>query len=145
MADTFAVDVDKWVKLKAKGNTEKVIRATFIQLATKIILRSPVDTGRFRNNWFTSIGTMSSQTTNTISKSGSAAIKRAQDVSKQAPGRIIWLTNNLPYARKLEFGGYGNGPKTSGGFSVQAPNGMVRVTVSEFNEIVRQEARKVNK
>lgn len=145
MADTFAADISKWVSLKAKGNTDKVVRATFIQLATNVILRSPVDTGRFRNNWFTTIGSMSTETTNTPGKAGSAAISRASQVSKGATGRVIWLTNNLPYARKLEFGGYGNGPKTVGGYSIQAPNGMVRVAISEFNEIVRQEARKVNK
>jgi serine protease inhibitor len=145
VADTFSADISKWVELKAKGNTDKVVRATFIQLATNVILRSPVDTGRFRNNWFTSIGRQATGTSTFTQKSGQQAINQAAELSKQAPGRVIWLTNNLPYARALEFGLYGNGPKTTGGYSLQAPSGMVRVTVSEFNEIVRREANKVNK
>jgi hypothetical protein len=42
---------------------------------------------------------------------------------------------------KLEYGGYPNPPKsgsgkTAGGYSIQAPAGMVRVSAAEFGEIV---------
>jgi len=47
------------------------------------------------------------------------------------------MTNNQPYIEKLEFGGFPNPPKagtgkTVGGFSTQAPAGMVRVACSRW-------------
>ncbi|NTX09022.1 hypothetical protein, partial [Myxococcus sp. CA040A] len=40
-------------------------------------------------------------------------------------GDTVYVTNNLPYARRLEFG-----------HSAQAPRGMVRVTVARLREIL---------
>lgn len=42
------------------------------------------------------------------------------------------LTNNLPYAERLEYG-----------WSNQAPQGMVRVNVARFNTLLEEEAAKV--
>jgi hypothetical protein len=59
----------------------------------------------------------------------------------------IVIFNNTPYIRKLEYGGYGkydengnliqpsNGPKTINGFSRQAPQGMVGVTMAQAGQI----------
>jgi lysozyme family protein len=49
----------------------------------------------------------------------------------------MYLTNSLPYAMTIEYGGYPNPPKnptgkTIGGFSTQAPAGVVRVTAEEM-------------
>ncbi|MNT90915.1 hypothetical protein D3C72_2319290 [compost metagenome] len=45
-------------------------------------------------------------------------------------GQMAYLINNLPYAIPLEFG-----------HSNQAPNGMVRVTIARFQQIVEQAIR----
>jgi hypothetical protein len=42
-----------------------------------------------------------------------------------AAGKVHFLTNNLPYALRLEYG-----------WSKQAPHGMVGVTVKEYQQIV---------
>jgi hypothetical protein len=42
-------------------------------------------------------------------------------------GDTIYLTNNLPYIRRLEEG-----------YSQQAPAGMVALTVQEFAQVVNQ-------
>ena len=44
----------------------------------------------------------------------------------------ITLTNNLPYAQRLEYG-----------WSQQAPQGFVRVNVSRFQQLINEEANKV--
>ena len=51
-----------------------------------------------------------------------------------------FITNNLPYITKLEDGGYPNPPKkptgkTVNGYSRQAPNGMVAVTIAEVDNL----------
>lgn len=112
---------------------EKVVRGTILGLAQKVIKRSPVDTGRFRNNWQSSIGNPSPGRTETVDPSGSRAISAAASVSKSLDmGQAFYLTNNLPYAMKLEYG-----------YSAQAPNGMVRITAAEFQSEINKAAAKL--
>jgi hypothetical protein len=64
--------------------------------------------------------------------SGSTAIARGVgELFSFKVGDSIYITNNLPYVANLEFGLYGDGEKTSGGFSKQAPQGFVRITYKE--------------
>ena len=56
----------------------------------------------------------------------------------------IWISTPLQYMKVLEFGGYPNPPlkgtgRTVGGFSTQAPNGMVRRAIEE----VKQQAQSI--
>ena len=52
------------------------------------------------------------------------------------------VTNNLPYSEVIEFGGYKDGPNTTGGFSKKAPQGVVRVNIMRFNKLLADEAKK---
>ena len=67
-------------------------------------------------------------------------------------GSTVYLTNSLPYAAALEYGLFPDPPvrgskKTgeteytvhvAGGYSMQAPQGMVRITVAEFAAAVNK-------
>ncbi|HCP0786341.1 TPA: HK97 gp10 family phage protein [Escherichia coli] len=129
---SFALDVSKFVE-KAKKNPEKVMRQVSIKLFSAIIKASPVDTGRFRMNWMASGGTPASGVTDATDKSGNAATGNATSfVLKAADWREFTLTNNLPYAQRLEYG-----------WSQQAPQGFVRVNVSRFQQLINEEANKV--
>ena len=129
---SFALDVSKFVE-KAKKNPEEVMRQVSIKLFSSIIKASPVDTGRFRMNWMVSGGIPSSGTTDATDKSGNIATGNATSfVLKAADWREFTLTNNLPYAQRLEYG-----------WSQQAPQGMVRVNVSRFQQLINEEANKV--
>jgi hypothetical protein len=94
-------------------------------MAAQLIQMSPVDTGRFRNNWYLSIGYSPNVATNTgADKSGSAALTRiANGLGSAKLGDLIWITNNLPYATRLEYG-----------YSKQAPAGMVRISAARFQQ-----------
>ncbi len=134
----FADEIAAWAKASGK-RLDKVDQAFKIQLSRLVIERTPVGNknlwspkakkyapagyvgGRARNNWFPSIGAPSSQTTKRTGKKGSAAIARAVKVANESVGQIYYLTNNLPYIRRLEYDGH----------SGQAPFGMVRRTVKE--------------
>lgn len=129
---SFALDVSKFVE-KAKKNPETVMRQVSIKLFSAIIKASPVDTGRFRMNWMASGGTPASDTTDAVDKSGNIAIGNATSfVLKAADWREFTLTNNLPYAQRLEYG-----------WSQQAPQGMVRTNISRFQQLINEEANKV--
>ena len=129
---SFALDVSKFVE-KAKKNPEKVMRQVSIKLFSAIIKASPVDTGRFRMNWMASGGNPALGVTDATDKSGNIAIGNATGfVLKAADWREFTLTNNLPYAQRLEYG-----------WSRQAPQGMVRTNVSRFQQLINEEANKV--
>lgn len=129
---SFALDVSKFVE-KAKKNPEKVMRQVSIKLFSAIIKASPVDTGRFRMNWMASGGMSTSGTTDATDKLGNIAIGNATSfVLKATDWREFTLTNNLPYAQRLEYG-----------WSQQAPQGFVRVNVSRFQQLINEEANKV--
>lgn len=129
---SFALDVSKFVE-KAKKNPEKVMRQVSIKLFSAIIKASPVDTGRFRMNWMASGGTPASWITDATDKSGNTATGNATSlVLKAADWHEFTLTNNLPYAQRLEYG-----------WSQQAPAGVVRTNVSRFQQLINEEANKV--
>ena len=129
---SFALDVSKFVE-KAKKNPEKAMRQVSIKLFSAIIKASPVDTGRFRMNWMASGGTSASGITDATDKSGNTATGNATSfILKAADWREFTLTNNLPYAQRLEYG-----------WSQQAPQGFVRVNVSRFQQLINEEANKV--
>lgn len=129
---SFALDVSKFVE-KAKKNPEKVMRQVSIKLFSAIIKASPVDTGRFRMNWMASGGTPAFGTTDATDKSGNIAIRNATSfVLNATDWRDFTLTNNLPYAQRLEYG-----------WSQQAPQGFVRVNVSRFQQLINEAANEV--
>lgn len=123
---SFSSDIRKFSK-KAEGNMDRVAKKIAITAFRRVILRTPVDTGRARGNWFCGNNIIPTQTDNSaIDKSGSKAISDMTNiVTSSEIGVVLTLANNLPYIRKLEYG-----------HSKQAPQGMVRLTVEELNQIV---------
>lgn len=142
MALAFDRQIEAFAK-KTNMSVDRAIRGTSIKLFSAIILASPVDTGRFRANWQASNERPASGTTFSEDKSGSGAINNVTTYINGAPfANEFTLANNLPYAYKLEFGGYtGDGPNTVGGYSTQAPQGMVRINVARFQRILDEQAR----
>lgn len=124
---TFALNLAKQIKA-ANDKAESIVKVTMIELFNRVIQKSPVDTGRFRANWNCSIGSPDLSTSQAIDPSGSGAISKATStvVSYTLNGQSVFLTNNLPYADRLE-----------NGWSKQAPNGMVRLSVMEIQNSVR--------
>lgn len=141
---SFALDVSRFVE-KAKKNPETVMRQVSLKLFSAIIKVSPVDTGRFRMNWQASGSAPASGTTVATDQSGGKAISAVAEYVLKAPDwSEFTMANNLPYASVIEYGGYpGDGPNTVGGFSKQAPQGVVRVNITRFNALLEQEAAKV--
>lgn len=141
---SFALDVSKFVE-KTKRNNETVMRSVSLKLFSAIIKASPVDTGRFRMNWQAAGATPRSGLVAGEDKTGASAIASAETfITNTQAWEEFTLTNNLPYANVIEFGGYpGSGPNTVGGYSKQAPQGVVRINVVRFQQLIDEEAAKV--
>ena len=132
----FADQVKAWER-KTVAKMDLAVRKIALEMFRRIILKSPVDTGRFRGNWQLAIGSVPEGTLELDDKTGTATIaKGAATVMGINAGDTIYFANNLPYARRLEEGGYPDGPKVENGRSSQAPNGMVALTIQEFQSIV---------
>lgn len=126
---------------RARGKSTDVVRAVALELLTGVVEKSPVDTGRLKSNWQVGLGR---KDTTVTSPPGDDPIARGlPKIMQFNAGQKIYLTNSLPYARPLEFGMFPNPPKggqgkTSGGFSAQAKAGMVRITIVEYNQKLRE-------
>lgn len=128
----FTLDIKNFVE-KAKKNPETVARQVSFKLFSAVIKASPVDTGRFRMNWQTAGAVAPSGVIDGTDKGGAAAIGDAASyIFAASDWNEFTLTNNLPYAERLEYG-----------WSNQAPSGVVRVNVARFNTLLEEEAAKV--
>ena len=108
---------------KAKGKFELFIKKLVVDIDASLVLKSPVDTGRFKANWVVGNGFVNTTTTESLQAANNELLINSIKVN----GQNIYLTNSLPYASRLEYG-----------WSKQAPAGMVRITLVEVQSIARQ-------
>ena len=126
---TFSLDVSKFAE-KAGKEADKVVREICLNLYKDITYGTPVDTGRARANWFTSIDAPSGATIEFEGggvAAGALGISRSMPDIAKATGNILWMTNNLPYIYRLEYEGW----------SKQAPRGMVRIAIDNMKRDLR--------
>ena len=136
-------------KTYMKANDD--VRGVYLQGLYNIVLATPVDEGRARNNWFLTADVPSSKKTTSKSK-GLNALRQLRQMPKRVINKKMFFTNNLPYIETLEYGGYPTPVKlgswdvkskeyvikSEGGFSKQAPVGWVRKTLKAMAKKVRQ-------
>lgn len=141
----WSLNLEEWAN-KTKLDTRLALRKIALEAFKRIIERSPVDTGRFRANWGCStLIPYAGYDGGAIDKTGDATKARMMAIVNGWNGQgSIFIINNSHYGVKLEYGGFPIAPKngtgkTAGGFSIQAPQGMVRITVAELkNGLVEQ-------
>ncbi|KQI67043.1 hypothetical protein AN189_17625 [Loktanella sp. 3ANDIMAR09] len=119
------VTISQWTE-KAKGRMDTLVKKVAIDAFSEVILKSPVDTGRFRGNWQVAIGSVPDGILLVDDPTGQVTISKVTAVAQGVKaGQVITLVNNLPYAQRLEYG-----------WSNQAPGGMVRLTAQRWQAIV---------
>lgn len=101
-----------------KDELSKRVRVIAMAMLNEIVLRSPVDTGRFRGNNIVSVG--APVYTSTVNVDPTVAETINQGLSAMTglePFTQVFIQNNLPYAVPLE-----------DGHSKQAPAGIYAVS-----------------
>ncbi|BBT40881.1 HK97 gp10 family phage protein [Pseudomonas putida] len=100
------------------------VRVIAMAMLNEIVLRSPVDTGRFRGNNIVSVGGPVYTATENLDKSGGETIQRGLSaMSGLEPYTQVFIQNNLPYAGPLE-----------DGHSKQAPAGIYAVSFNGVSQ-----------
>jgi hypothetical protein len=129
---SFKLDITRWVE-KAGARADLVVRKVALDMLTKIVMKTPVDTGRARGHW--GVGVTSITYGAGLDKGGGGTIAKATASLQGArAGDRIYIANNLPYIVRLEYG-----------HSKQAPAGMVRTTIDEFQSAVNRAAAEAQK
>ncbi|MEQ1792732.1 MAG: HK97 gp10 family phage protein [Nitrospira sp.] len=124
---SFEGDLDAFAK-QVKLDYAKVVKRVAFDIFTRIVRKTPVDTGRARASWNLSIGTIDLTVApegqypemNTWDGEAKANAALATVTEKALLNDAIFITNNLPYIKELE-----------NGHSQQAPAGMVALSVLE--------------
>lgn len=124
-----AVDLSRLVE-KANGNIDKAVRQTLVLAAQGVVMNTPVETGRLRSSWGFGVSAPANGPTTTTDKAGGATLtKIAQAVQGQSAGPKFYITTALAYARRIEYEGWSH---------TKAPNGMVRITIANLPNAIRQ-------
>lgn len=117
-----------------KDKVQRIRRGVTIKLFNAVILDTPVDTGRLRGNWQLTEQSPATEQLELFDKSGAAAMTKVQaGVAASTGETTLYLTNNLPYAWRIEFEGWSH---------TKAPEGMVRKNIARFNRLITIEASK---
>jgi len=116
------------VKAGIRDRSNKLVRAVLLEAHRRLVMRTPVRTGRARANWNVGVDKIDrSNNPEKFDKSGRAAIQEGQAtiLADFKAGDRAFITNSLPYIPPLE-----------NGSSKQAPEGMVKVTAAEMRPLV---------
>ena len=119
---------------QTKEREKLVIRKIAIECFRRIILGTPVDTGRARGNWQATTGSMAGGTVEKLDATGSATIAAMKsEVSGWTPKDDLpaFITNNLPYIQRLNEGRAGGE-----GWSKQAPAHFIEQVIADMGGIV---------
>lgn len=126
----FTIDIAKFAK-KTKSTLDEAARAIKINLFTRVIRDTRVDTGRLRGNWQTTTGAPATGQLERFdkvpqySRGGSA---EDDAVSVPRGDTVDYLTNNLPYAEVWE-----------------ERDGMIAKNVADIQRIVKETVRDVSR
>jgi len=130
-----------------KKKQERVRQGATMELFETVTKRTPVGNpalwkykpkpdykpGRLKGNWQTSLNAPLERNDDPVDPSGRRTLSRMRRVVRSVRGdTAIYFTNNVPYARRIEFEGH----------SKQAPSGMARLTMAGANGVVRKHAQK---
>lgn len=116
---SFSADIARYAK-KAKLEADDAVVAVCSKITEGVIEKTPFLSGRLRGNWYATIDSDTSETSET--RTAAEAKTDGQNKAREASGTVFSLTNNLPYAYRIEYLGWSK---------IKAPAGMARVTVAE--------------
>ena len=127
---SFEIKLNKEL-VNTDENIERAISTIAMASLRGIVEKTPVETGRLKNNWITSVDRMNPATIQGVDRTGGKSINRGAPIIEgfeYKKNKMIIIQNNLPYANRIE----------NGYSKVKAPEGMVAVTLREVRTIYRE-------
>lgn len=122
---SFTQQLDKII-LETENQIRAIVRATALAIDQAVVLATPVKTGRARSNWL--VGLDSPRTEIVDRTNPQLSLDDAlKQISQYQLGQSIFLSNNLPYIRRL-----------NEGWSKQAPANFIEKAVEAGVQTVRQ-------
>ena len=120
-----------------KRRLEEVSRRAYVELAERVVERTPVESGTARASWTPTLGAPVAETQWRNDAVGGFPQRASVEAVARAlrPGDSASFVNNAPYARVIEFGWAGD----------RLPVGMVRRSVAEWQAIVDGAVREVRR
>lgn len=146
---SFTSDLNSFA-INTGRHTDEVIRAFNLDLTKQVTQLTPVGDpdlwaskppagytgGQAKGNWFASIGAPSTKIDKNIrAKNNAKPVNAAKAAIENSAGAVYYLTNNLPYIRRLEYEGH----------SSQAPAGFVRITMAKADRLLKLQARRASR
>ncbi len=123
----FKLDLSRMHQHEIPAKVLQVQRAIGLHVISQVIQRSPVDTGRFRMGWQAKVGNpslwMPPEGAESYAVPNASTLLASSGLT--TPFQALYITNNLPYAERLEEG-----------WSKQAPEGIVAQTVASINQFI---------
>lgn len=131
---SFSGDMKRFVRITEQASDE-IVRATTIALFNGVIRDTPVDTGRARGDWQTTVETPANgengrEDPTPAGRDGGPAQAEVVANTPRKAGGETYLTNSLPYIEELE-----------NGSSKQAPSGMVRRNLARVQRNLEKHIR----
>lgn len=139
-------------KIEMAGLAQSIafFKKVMFEAYTRVLKKTPVDTGHLRQNWQISFNRPPSYALGGTNPSGAPSATQLSKIDMVTDltamigsgGRLVLptaiISNMLPYAETVDKGLYPSPPKrglgkTIRGYSKQAPKGMTRPTIDELN------------
>jgi hypothetical protein len=127
---SFTDEVKAWAE-DTEARISRFRRVVVVRLFTMVIVTTPVDTGKLRDNWLPSINVADENDYDQV-RGLDVSLAHVEDVAARLQGDdTAILRNNRPYAVAIERG-----------HSAQAPQGMMDLSVARFPRTAAEEMRK---
>lgn len=128
---TLGKDLKKFAEL-SMTKAEKVVQASLLTAGGRMIKDSPVRDGFFRNSWMSAWGAIDDATRGARTSGADSTGDLTHTLDASELGAQFYFTNSMPYASKLEYDGH----------SAQAPNGVVRINLLDWDQIVEKNIKR---
>lgn len=126
----FSSALNRFFRKVAEEKRVEVVKDVALEFYTRLTENSPVDTGCYRANWGVAIDRPYTDADKSLAKNDWHAREgEALDTidSFNEKSESVNISNNLPYANRIEYG-----------WSGQAPNGVARISRAEVLAYVKE-------
>lgn len=130
----FVIDMSKAIE-EAKDNAVETVKGAILGLVSNIVSKTPVETGQLSKSWNVALDKTDLTLHTPQSEDAVSRAIKVMDKFDMKTKQVV-ISNNQPYAYNIEF---------KGKSKIKAPQGMLRLSIIEFDQTFKGSAMTVNK